>query len=65
MSYVYGLSVINTHLQSGAALVLTNAECYMKDFWDVFNKNAVTSFAGVPFMYEMMDKLRMFKKEDK
>ncbi len=63
MSYVYGLSVINTHLQSGAALVLTNAECYMKDFWDIFNKNNVTSFAGVPFMYEMMDKLRMFKKD--
>ena len=63
MSYVYGLSVINTHLQSGATLVLTNQECYMKGFWDVFYKHGVTSFAGVPFMYEMLDKLRTFKKD--
>lgn len=63
MSYVYGLSVINTHLQAGATLVLTNNECYMKGFWDVFYKNEVTSFAGVPFMYEMLDKLKTFKKD--
>jgi len=63
MSYVYGLSVINTHLQSGATLVLTNFDCYMKGFWDLFYKHEVTSFAGVPFMYEMLDKLRTFKKD--
>ena len=63
MSYVYGLSVINTHLQSGATLVLTNFDCYMKGFWDLFYKHQVTSFAGVPFMYEMLDKLRTFKKD--
>ena len=63
MSYVYGLSVVNTHLQAGASLVLTDHECYMKGFWDTFYKNNVTSFAGVPFMYEMLDKLRTFKKD--
>ena len=63
MSYVYGLSVINTHLESGASLVLTNAECYMKGFWDLFYKYKVNSFAGVPFMYEMLDKLKTFKKD--
>ena len=63
MSYVYGLSVVNTHLQAGAALVLTSHECYMKGFWDVFYRHNVTSFAGVPFMYEMLDKLRTFKKD--
>lgn len=63
MSYVYGLSVINTHLSAGATLVLTDFECYMKGFWDVFYKTRVTSFAGVPFMYEMLDKLKTFKKD--
>lgn len=62
MNYVYGLSVINTHLMAGAKLVLTKASPYSKQFWQQFDENSATSFAGVPFMYEMLDKLRFTKK---
>lgn len=63
MHYVYGLSVINTHICAGASLVVTEQNCYTKKFWELFNETGATSFAGVPFMYEMMDKLRITKKE--
>lgn len=61
MNYVYGLSVINTHIYSGATLVLTSLNPYAKKFWELVNREGVTSFAGVPFTYEMIDKLKIFK----
>lgn len=64
MNYVYGLSVINTHLYAGAALVLTDLNCYSPKFWNLFNEKEATSFAGVPFMYEVINKLKVFKKKD-
>ena len=63
MNYVYGLSVVNTHIYAGATLVLTGLNPYAKKFWELVNQNSVTSFAGVPFTYEMIDKLRIFKLE--
>ncbi len=63
MNYVYGLSVVNTHLQAGASLILTDRNSYTKGFWDVFRQYGGTSFAGVPFMYEMLDKLGMFRND--
>ncbi|MBR6257178.1 MAG: AMP-binding protein [Lachnospiraceae bacterium] len=62
LNYVYGLSVLNTHLYAGGTLVLTKENCYSKKFWDCFERNGCTSFAGIPFMYEMMDKLGFTKK---
>lgn len=61
MNYVYGLSVINTHIYAGATLVLTSLNPYAKKFWELANQQAVTSFAGVPFTYEMIDKLNILK----
>ena len=63
MSYVYGLSVINTHLHAGASVALTDLAPYTKGFWQLFSDVQATSFAGVPFMYEMLDKLRFTVKE--
>ena len=62
MNYVYGLSVINTHLWAGATLVLTGQACYAKGFWQLFREQGCTSFAGVPFRYEMLEKLRFTTK---
>lgn len=63
MNYVYGLSVLNTHIYAGAALVLTGLNPYAKKFWDLVNSEGVTSFAGVPFTYETIDKLRILKRD--
>jgi len=53
-NYSYGLSVINSHLLKGAAIVLTEKTVFFKDFWNDFKKFQCTSFAGVPYTYQML-----------
>ena len=52
-----GLSIINTHLKSGATIVLTNKSVVENLFWDLFKKYKVTSFGGVPFQYDIIEKI--------
>lgn len=61
MNYTYGLSIINTHLAVGATILLTDKTLMQKEFWTFFNEQEATSFGGVPYTYEMLDKLRFFK----
>lgn len=63
MNYTYGLSIINTHLYVGATLLLTESTLMQKEFWDFFKKEEATSFGGVPYTYEMLNKLRFFQME--
>ena len=56
MSYTYGLSIINSHLVRGAAIVLTDSSMLKHEFWDLFFDNNVCSFGGVPFIYEILKK---------
>lgn len=54
MSYSYGLSVINSHLLAGACLVLTDHGVLRREFWDAVDGHSCTSFAGVPYTYQML-----------
>lgn len=54
MSYSYGLSVINSHLFAGAALTLSDHGVLRREFWDAIDQYACTSFAGVPYTYQML-----------
>jgi acyl-CoA synthetase (AMP-forming)/AMP-acid ligase II len=56
--YSYGLSLINSHLFSGAAVVLTGHSFMRPEFWRVVADEKCTSFAGVPYMYETLYRLR-------
>lgn len=57
MHYCYGLSVINSHLQSGAGLVLTELSVVDRCFWDIFAAAGATSFAGVPHTFDLLDRV--------
>lgn len=57
MNYSYGLSVINSHLLAGASIVLTNHSMMEREFWQQINMYNVTSFAGVPYHFEMLLRL--------
>lgn len=57
MHYVYGLSVINSHLHSGASIVLSNASLTEKRFWDLFKSTRPTAISGVPYTYELLKRL--------
>ena len=63
MNYTYGLSVINTHLAVGATLILTDKTLMQREFWTLFSEQKATSFAGVPYTYEMLDKLMFFRRK--
>lgn len=63
MSYTYGLSIINTHLYVGASMILTQKTLMQKEFWQQFRDYKATSFGGVPYIYEMLDKLRFFRMD--
>lgn len=63
MNYTYGLSIINSHLLVGATLILTEKTLMQKDFWTQLKEFKATSFGGVPYTYEMLDKLRFFRMD--
>lgn len=52
--YSYGMSVINTHLGSGAGLVLTDEAVSSPGFWTLAADTGATSFAGVPYTFELL-----------
>ncbi len=56
MHYCYGLSVINTHLLRGAALLLTELSVVDRCFWDLFRTHGGTTFAGVPYTFDLLDR---------
>lgn len=55
MHYCYGLSVINSHLFVGASLFLTDRSVVEPAFWSEFDETEATSFAGVPYTFELLD----------
>ena len=59
--YTYGLSIINTHLFSGASIVTTNMSIVEKSFWKLMKNQKVTSFGGVPYFYEILKKINFHK----
>lgn len=63
MNYTYGLSIINSHMQVGATVLLTDRTMLMKSFWDFMKTQKATSFGGVPFTYELLKKVRFFRME--
>ena len=62
MNYVYGLSVINTHLYIGAKIILNRSSVIEKNFWDLIERHKVTNFAGVPYTYEILNKINFYSK---
>lgn len=61
MSYVYGLSIINTHIFSGASVVVTDKTLFQKEFWQLMKNFEVTNLNGVPYTFEMLERLRFFR----
>ena len=59
MEYTYGLSVIHSHVAAGATIILTNRTLFQREFWDMVEQYKVTSMAGVPYTYDMLERLRL------
>lgn len=63
MSYTYGLSVINSHLSVGAGIIQTTKNVVQREFWEQFRRFEATSIAGVPYTYELLNRLNVFKMD--
>lgn len=65
LHYSYGLSILNSHLQAGAKLVLTGHGLLSREFWQLVQQQQVTSLSGVPYIWQMLRKMRYerFKTE--
>lgn len=63
MHYVYGLSIINSHIKAGGVLLLTRSSLIQPGFWNFFKKQSATTLAGVPYTYEILDHLRFYEME--
>lgn len=63
MNYTYGLSIINSHLLVGATVLVTDKSLMQKEFWEFFKEQKATSFGGVPYTYEILNKLRFMHME--
>jgi len=61
--YSYGLSVLTTHALSGGTMICGLADIIQKEFWNQWTQFGCTSLAGVPFSYEMLDRLGFFTKQ--
>lgn len=55
--YSYGMSVINSHLHAGACLLLTEDSVAQDSFWLRAERERATSFAGVPFTFEILERI--------
>lgn len=63
MNYTYGCSIINTHLDVGATILLTDKGIAQREFWDFLRREGATSFGGVPYTYEMLDRMRFTRMD--
>lgn len=63
MHYTMGLSVIASHLYTGATLLLCDKSLLDKEFWMMLKEQKATSFTGVPYSYELLSKIRFFRMD--
>ncbi len=54
--YSYGLSVLNSYLAAGAALILTERSVTEPAFWEAFRTHHATSLALVPHQFDLLDR---------
>lgn len=59
--YSYGLSIINSHIESGGIVVFNKKSVFEKVFWSTVKEYKITSFGGVPSFYELLKKLKFDK----
>lgn len=55
LGYCFGLSVVTSHLIVGASVVLSDASVMDDAFWSTVARERVTTIAGVPHTFELLD----------
>lgn len=61
MYYTMGLSAIHSHLSVGATVVLIQSAITDVKFWNALKQHEPSSLSGVPYSFEILKKLRIFR----
>jgi acyl-CoA synthetase (AMP-forming)/AMP-acid ligase II len=62
LSYSFGLSILASHLDAGASLVLTRRTLLEREFWARVDATSVTSLSGVPATFELLARLGLERR---
>lgn len=57
LSYSYGISIFNSHISKGAAVVLNRNSLVSKEFWSLVRELGVTNFGGVPQQHRLLSRM--------
>ena len=60
--YSYGLSVLTSNALKGGKIICGNTDILTQKFWNNMTDFGYTSIAGVPFVYEMLERIWFLKK---
>jgi acyl-CoA synthetase (AMP-forming)/AMP-acid ligase II len=63
LHYSYGMSVLTSHLTAGATVVLSDASVIEPRFWEQFATYGATFLAGVPYTYQMLDRIGFLDRD--
>lgn len=61
--YSYGLSILHTNALNGGEIICNTGDVLSKEFWSQLDEFGFTSISGVPFVYEMLDRMGFRKKQ--
>jgi len=62
LCYAFGVQVLGACLKVGATMVISSKGVVDPGFADVVESSKATHFVGVPYMYEMLDRLDFFAR---
>lgn len=61
LHYTMGLSMVFSHMKKGATILITDAKMTDPVFWKFLKEQQATSFTGVPFSFDVLDKMRFYR----
>lgn len=63
MQYTMGLNVITSHLFVGATVLLLESNLMSPKYWQFIKEQKGTNFTGVPYSYEILNRLRFVRMD--
>lgn len=62
IQYTMAISAINSHLYVGATLLMTDLSLLSPKFWSFVREQKASSITGVPYSFEIMNRLKIYKQ---
>ena len=63
INFTQGLNVATSHLYAGGTVLLTTHTLTEREFWTFVRERSAESLTGVPYSYELLNKLHFFKMD--